>query len=105
MNAFLFVPLLALTWAFGFLLIIFASHYFLTVLEGTAAGNEEVAFPDEPLIDWIWKGYYLTFFGIIWVAPGVILAWLAGGANPNLRIALAIGWVWLLFPVGMLSSL
>ena len=39
MNAFLFVPLLALTWAFGFLLIIFASHYFLTVLEGTAAAQ------------------------------------------------------------------
>src|SRR5947209_2134040 len=105
MNAFLFIPLLALTWAFGFALLTISAHYFLVVLEGTAAGNEEVVLPDEPMTDWFGKGFYLAVLGIIWGAPGVILAWSAGRGSPPLQLALLIGWLWLLFPIGMLSSL
>jgi hypothetical protein len=105
MNAFLFVPLLALTWIFAFAMSIIASHYFLVVLEGTAAGNDKVELPEEPLLDWFWKPFYLAFLGIVWCAPGFPVAWRAGGENPALRLTLLVLWCWLLFPIGMLSSL
>src|SRR5262245_43402299 len=103
MSAFLFIPLLALTWAFGFALISVAAHYFLVVFEGSAAGNEEVVLPEEPFTDWFWKGFYLAFIGIIWGAPGFFFAWAVGGTAP-VQTALLIGWFWLLFPIGILSS-
>ena len=105
MNAFLFVPLLAFTWIFALGLSIVASHYFLVVLEGTAAGNDKVELPEEPLLDSFWKPFYLALLGIVWCAPGFLVAWTAGAENSALRLTLLILWCWLLFPIGMLSSL
>lgn len=103
MNAFLFIPLLAATWVLGFVLSLYAAHYFLTVLESTAAGNDKIVWPEEPLIDWFWKAFYLAFLGGVWLAPMIVIG----------RVALADPWAqmvfialafWLLLPIGILSS-
>src|SRR6202035_2888488 len=36
----------------------YAANCFLTVAEGTAAGNDKIHWPDEPFIDWLWKFVY-----------------------------------------------
>src|SRR5262245_59008714 len=103
MNAFLFIPLLALTWAFGFVLALFAAHYFLTVLESTAAGNEKVVWPEEPLIDWFWKAFYLAFLAGVWLVPIIVAARLMT-TNPWVRFVFVAGAFWLFFPIGLISS-
>ncbi len=103
MNAFLFIPLLAGTWALGFMIALFAAHYFLTVLESTASGNEKVIWPEEPFIDWFWKAFYLAFLGGVWLAPMIIIGRLLT-PDPWVRFAFAASAFWLLFPIGLLSS-
>ena len=39
----------------------FAAHCFLVVVENTAAGNDRVRWPDEPVYDWLWKPPYLVW--------------------------------------------
>jgi hypothetical protein len=103
MNAFLFIPLLAATWVLGFVLSLFAAHYFLTVLESTAAGNDNVVWPEEPLIDWFWKAFYLAFLGGVWLAPMIVVGRLLI-ADPWIQMVFIALAFWLLFPIGMISS-
>src|SRR5581483_301346 len=39
----------------GLWVLSYAAHSFLVVLEGTAAGDDEPRWPDEPMFDWVWK--------------------------------------------------
>src|SRR5262245_32635282 len=43
----------------GFFVFSYAAHAFLVAFEGTAAGNDEVVWPKEPMYDWLWKLLYL----------------------------------------------
>jgi hypothetical protein len=88
----------------------YAAHCFLVVLDGTAAGNDEVVWPDEPFLDWLWKLFYLAWLVGFWLVPAWLLAGVAGPALaahfPGLSLGqLLVGVVWLLFPVGLFSSL
>lgn len=84
----------------------YSAHIFLAVLEQTAAGGDEVTWPDEPYVDWLWKGAYFWGLALFWP---VVLWWLLRhlptppGPMPRLILwGLVIG---LLFPVSLLSSL
>jgi hypothetical protein len=103
MNAFLFIPLLAATWALGFVLSLFAAHYFLTVLESTAAGNDKIVWPEEPLIDWFWKAFYLAFLGGVWITPMIVAGRLLT-PDPWARLVFTALSFWLFFPIGIISS-
>src|SRR5205823_10246025 len=70
-SAFLFVPLLAAAAVIGGVVFAYAAHCFLTVLEQTAAGNDEVTWPDEPYVDWLWKAAYMLWLSSLWLAPVV----------------------------------
>src|SRR5438445_6742303 len=92
----------------GFVLS-YAAHCFLVVLEGTAAGNDAVVWPDEPMVDWLWKPCYLGWLIAFWFVPAwLILDVFIGGVLqvpvPN-YYALLLGVVWLLFPISLFSSL
>ena len=102
--AFLFVPLLALTWMLGLILVMLAAHYFLVVIDSSAAGSEKVVWPDEPMTDWLWKGVFFAWLGGAWMAPLVIIGMLSSN-EPWLRFVFTAVGFWLLFPIGMLSSL
>ncbi len=103
MTAFLFIPLLAATWICGFILILFAAHYFVTVLESAAAGSETVIWQEEPFVDWIWKGFYLAWIAGFWLVPMIVVSRLASAHLVVRTAALACG-LWLLLPIGILSS-
>src|SRR5215212_1414192 len=105
-RAVIFVPALVAAALSAFLLAVFAAHYYLTVLESTAAGAKEVTWVSESVIDNFWKPFYLAWLLVLWLGPAYIigrslansthLAWL--GLAVPVRVA------WLLFPVSQLSS-
>jgi hypothetical protein len=85
---------------------IYFAHSFLTVVGQSAAGSDEVTWPDEPFTDWLWEGGY--FWAVLAVWPGA--AWLAarqlpGSFGPVALAALAAVVLALLFPLSLLSSL
>src|SRR5207244_9363470 len=76
----------------------------------TAAGNDEVRWPHDPLVDWAWKLFYVGWLMSVWLVPAMIVArfW-AAGSPPETAFAKTAGMVaflfWLFFPVTLLSSL
>ena len=74
----LFFFLLALFGITALYLLVYAAHCFLVIVEQTGAGSEEVVWPDEPMIDWLWKGCYLGWLAAVELVPTWILVrWLA----------------------------
>src|SRR5207244_4226568 len=43
----------------GLFTLTYAAHCFLTIVEDTAAGNDEVHWPDQPPTDWYGKPFFL----------------------------------------------
>jgi hypothetical protein len=104
-----FMYLVAMT-IIGVFMAAFAAHSFLTVVEDTAAGNDEVRWPNDPLVDWAWKLFYLGWLMSVWLVPALIVArWWAAGLRPEIAFAKTVGTVavlfWLFFPITLLSSL
>jgi hypothetical protein len=104
-----FMYLLAAT-ILGVFVAGYAAHSFLTVVEDTAAGNDEVRWPHDPLVDWAWKLFYLGWLMLVWLVPAMIVArWWATGSSAETAFAKSAGMVaflfWLFFPITLLSSL
>ena len=91
--------------ALGFVLAAHLAHYFLSVLESTAAGHDDVSWPDEPFLDWFWKVFFLSWLGLLAAVPAASLVLSAREAGPWSRLGLAAGSFWLLLPIGLLSNL
>jgi len=121
MTAFLFVPLMAATWLIGLAVVAHAAHYFLTIVESSATGTarnltwrgrpfrewirDGVNWPDEGLVDYFAKAFYFGYIVLVWAGPAVIAGRLAvGGESPWATVIAGVAF-WLLFPVGLLSSL
>ncbi|MFL5243315.1 MAG: hypothetical protein ACJ8FY_14515 [Gemmataceae bacterium] len=109
-NALMFISLMLAGVVVGFIVISYAAHCFLLIIEDTAAGNDEVIWPEEPLYDWIMKGFYLVAVVAIWLAPlGVIARILkVNGASQPLFLSwlgLAIALLWLMFPISLFSAM
>lgn len=89
---------------------ILVSRFFLVTLVSTASGNDEVEWPDEPMLDWIAKPFYLLWVAGIWLAATMIGLRIARppvlAEYPMLQFVMfALPGLWLFFPVSMLSSL
>lgn len=82
----------------------YAAYSFLLVLSNTAVGNDEVVWPGEPIPDWFFKGWYLGWLLAVWVVPSGFLASLFGLPKPQFALCV-VACLWLLFPLGLLSSL
>jgi hypothetical protein len=94
----------------GLFVVCYACHSFLTVLQDTASGNDEVTWPDEPLQDWLLSGPYLLGLIAVILAPvGFVRVVLrSSGVTEGLLVPLlASGAIllWLAFPICILSSL
>jgi hypothetical protein len=94
----------------GLYVLGYGSHCFLVVLEQTASGVDDVRWPDEPLVDWLWKLFYLAWLTGMWFVPAWLLIDGIGPALiesfPGLNFAqLVLACVWLLFPISLFSSL
>ncbi|MFO0810051.1 MAG: hypothetical protein U0746_15630 [Gemmataceae bacterium] len=88
----------------------YAAHLFLVTIDGTAAGYDEVTWPDEPYFDWLWKLFYLGWLVTLWLVPLLFYAKLQMRAH-TAPVALmhvvvaAVVIAWLVFPITMLSSM
>src|SRR5436190_13852694 len=103
-ESMMYFLLTALQVLVGLATLTYAAHSFLVVLIQTAAGEDKVVWPDEPFQDWLWKPVYLAWLVLIWSVPATLL--LDQLALPNRMMwLLAIGFVWLILPLTLLSSL
>jgi hypothetical protein len=100
-----FISLLGLLAIVTLFLATYSGHSLLEVLQQTAAGSDEVEWPDEPFTDWLGKGVY--FWGLVAFWPALL--WLmfrnstaVGTTGHIVLYGLAL---WLLFPISLLSSL
>ena len=104
LDVLIFVPALAGCVMAGILLVCFAAHHYLTILESTTVGGREVTWMRETFLEFFWKAWYLgwllglcyapAYIGARLIAPGITERWLL--------VALAL---WVLFPIAQLSSL
>jgi hypothetical protein len=109
-SPFLFVPLLAATMVIGTYVFAYASHCFLTVVQQTASGNDEVVWPNDPMYDWLWEAVHMLWLIGLWLGPivlalrAVTAAHAGAGVATNVIVTAAV-LVWLLFPLTLLSSM
>jgi hypothetical protein len=94
----------------GFYLLAYAARCLLVVVNGTAAGQDRVTWPDEPIIDWVTQSLALVALVLLWLIPvGFLARALEDVFLPGQRIlrtlVLAGPALWLFFPIGSLSSL
>ncbi len=109
-KALTFLSFLCMGVLAGTYLLVYAAYCFLVVLQGTASGQDEVTWPDEPLLDRLQQAVYLLSVGAVWLVPaGILWRGLRHDLLPDdglLRFLLVVGPVfWLTFPFGVLSSL
>src|SRR5262249_54570881 len=98
------MALLVLQTLVGFYVSSYAARCFLLVVEETAAGNDEVLWTHEPIVDWFWKFFYVLWLIAFWLVPAWFLVIVL--KMPALSfLVIAVGLVWLFFPVSLLSSL
>ncbi|MFM8271112.1 MAG: hypothetical protein ACKODX_02145 [Gemmata sp.] len=107
LDALIFVPALVGSTIIGFVFLLCASNYFLTVLEGTAAGAKEIPWQSEAITDHFPKVFYLAWLIGLWCGPAYFVGRaLASGADAGwLRLAVPLLVMWALYPVSQLSSL
>jgi hypothetical protein len=120
MTAFLFVPLLAFTWMVGTAVASQAASFFLAILEATATPvardfswrgpsfkswmRDGIEWPDGIVADYFAKGAYFAYLVVLWGGPAVLVGRLVAGDSPWASV-LAGALFWLLFPIGLLSSM
>jgi hypothetical protein len=108
--ALIFIVLLMADVMLGLFVICYAGHCFLVVMQDTAAGNDDVTWPDEPMQDWVVRGLYMFGMVAVWLAPiGVLRGVLRSHAVADdvTLVLLGVGAIllWLMFPISLLSSL
>jgi hypothetical protein len=110
-QALIFICLLIAETILGACVLAYAAHCFLVVVEVTAAGNDEVTWPDEPMVDWLVQAVHLLWLVAFWLVPlGIAQRPLKTVFLPDapllLRLlVLAAPLLWLFFPISLLSSL
>lgn len=100
--AMILVCMLAMNAIVGMWIAAYAAHCFLVTIEQTASGSDEVVYPDESLYDWCWKVIYLLWLTAIWLVPLWLLR--RGGYIDWPFVPLAVGFLWLTFPICLFSS-
>ena len=88
----------------SFIVFSYAGYCFLEILVSTASGDDEVIWPGDPMVDWIWKLWYLFWIIAIWAVPIYILLGYHRLNAGQFAVALA-AFLWIVFPVSLLSSL
>ncbi len=108
-NAMLFILLLCVCASLSIYVLAFTARCLLVVFQGTAIGEDNVTWPDEPMADWIGGSAHLVALILLWVMPIGFLSCALGSVwlerDPALRtLILLVPGFWLLFPIGLLSS-
>ncbi len=100
----IFFSVLVATIITSIIVLAYSGYSFLVAFIDTAAGADEVIWPGDPVQDWFFKGWYLAWLLAVWAVPAVLLAGLLG-LEHWLYVVVVAAFLWLLFPVTLLSSL
>src|SRR4051812_25809267 len=102
-SALMFIVTLIALIISGVYFLAYVGRCLVVVVEDTAAGNDEVTWPDEPFQDWITGVIVLVWLIAIWLAPlGLLLRILKPAVladNPLLGVVPYALVLWLGFPV------
>jgi hypothetical protein len=104
----LFVLCTAATGILGLFFVMYAARCLLVIVDQTAAGNSEVVWPDEPMVDWFGQGIHLVWLLLFSFVPAWALAQGLAGAAPETipwQGAIFLASVWLIFPICLLSNM
>jgi hypothetical protein len=109
-SVILFVLSLAALAIVGSFTFAYAAHSYLVVAQATAAGLDKVEWGDDPILDWLYEALYVGGVVLLWVMPaGLLWRGLRKEVLPDepalLLLLLVVPGLWLLFPIGLLSSL
>jgi hypothetical protein len=101
----IFFSLLVAMILVGSLVLAYIGYSFIHVLISTAAGNDRVSWPGDPLFDWLFKGWYLAWIAVMSALPAALVIAIGRihANDPRWAIALASS-VCLCFPIFLLSS-
>ncbi|MDY3562833.1 hypothetical protein R5W23_004313 [Gemmata sp. JC673] len=105
LRALIFVPALVGSTLLGFLFLLHAASYYLSVLEGTAAGAKEIPWQSEALTDNFLKVFYLAWLIGLWAGPAYLIGRAVGPSEPWLKFVIPLLVMWALYPVSQLTSL
>jgi hypothetical protein len=103
MQALFFFCLLIAEIIVGLFVLGYASFCFLVAFVNTAAGDDEVQWPDEPMSDWILKVWYFLWILAVWAVPAALILRTLNLSGP-VFFASVTAFLWLIFPVSFLSS-
>jgi hypothetical protein len=108
-QAMMFMCLMVGEILFGIALLVYVARCFQVVVDETAAGIDEVRWPDEPLLDWLARAAHLFWLIAVWLVPvGFLLRFLVRyhpETPPALVVLAPVSIFWLFFPIGVLSSM
>src|SRR5437764_794190 len=109
-SAILFVCLLVVAVVLAILVWVFLSRCIVVVVEETAAGNDNLVWPDEPPLDWLWMAVYVAWLVGIWLVPAFFIARFASHHMDTTSrawtyAALVLATFWLTFPFSLLSTM
>jgi len=107
LRALIFLPALVGAAICAAVFLTFAAHYYLTVLESTAAGAREVVWGGESVTDAFGKPFYLAWLLCLWLGPAYVIGRSLAGSSGVvwLSFGVPVAVAWLLYPVSQLSSL
>lgn len=105
LRALIFVPALVGSAIMAFVFLLFAANYYLSVLEGTAAGAREIPWESEAVTDNFTKVFYLAWLIGLWAGPTYLISRYAAPADPWLKLAVPLLVMWALYPASQLASL
>src|SRR5262245_24357180 len=102
-NLLLFFSLFVALILFSLLVFSYAAYSFLLTFVNTAAGNDEVVWPGDPIQDWLFKLWYFLWLLALWAVPASLLLGFIGLSRAA-SAGVMLGLLWLIFPVTLLSS-
>lgn len=98
------VSLVGLT-IFSLIYLTVASHYFLTTITESSAGNDEVQYPREGIIEWWWKPLFVVWVLAFWIIPTAALCAPLASISPRAAIITFVAVIWVLYPLSLSSAL
>lgn len=103
----IFMPALVGAVVFGFVFLLFLCNYYLSTVEGTAAGAKEVAYEHLDFIGGFGTLFYLGWLVGLWLGPALVVgrALTPGTDSAWLKLLAPLGFLWLCYPVSQLSSM
>ena len=107
--AMVFISLLLIECLLGACLLVYGARCLGVIVEGTAAGEDEVTWPDEPMMDWLGRALHLCWLVAFWLVPVAVVLRVVQRIDPEapplLLVLPPVVLFWLLFPISVLSSL